>query len=102
MTLAIVEPGGPAVFVEVKYVKPALILGVVVTAWRREQFSYGTFYFIDKASAYHIGYSTTYSKWPYLAILTILEAISSLIMLRKSFCQNPTIATGTGSSYLEN
>ena len=45
------EPGGPAVFVEVKDVKPALILVAVVTAWRREQFSYAAFYFIDKVSA---------------------------------------------------
>ena len=50
MTLAIVEQGGPAVFIEVKDLKPAIILGVVVTAWRREQFSYAAFYFIDKVS----------------------------------------------------
>ena len=51
MALAIVEPGSPAVFVEVKDVKPTLILGVLVTAWRREQFSYATFYFKDKVPA---------------------------------------------------
>ena len=33
----------------------------------------------------HIGYFTTYSKWPYLAIMAILEAISYLLMVRKSF-----------------
>ena len=33
----------------------------------------------------HIGYSTMYSKWPYLAIMAILEAISYLLMVRKSF-----------------
>ena len=41
----------------------------------------------------HVRYSTRYSKWPYVAIMAILEAISYLIMVGKAFVQDWILIT---------